>query len=110
MGGAALLGGSFLILKGTEYIDEYRHGLMPGGTANFATPNQHLFMNFYYAGTGLHAVHVATGICLLCNAALKRSAREDRSAVLIGNVALYWHVVDIVWIFLFPTLYLAGVK
>ena len=40
----------------------------------------------------------------------RRAARKDRNAVLIGNVALYWHLVDIIWVFLYPTLYLTGVS
>ena len=69
-----------------------------------------MFMNFYFVSTGLHALHVIGGIALLGVAALNRAAREDRAALLIGNVALYWHLVDIIWVFLYPTLYLSGVS
>jgi cytochrome c oxidase subunit 3 len=110
LGAAATLGAAFLVLKGYEYAGEYREGLMPHtAPAHFSGPVEQLFMNLYYIGTGLHAVHVATGIGLLGFAALSRRARGDRGAVVVGNVALYWHLVDVVWIFLFPTLYLAGV-
>ena len=111
LGLAALLGCAFLAIKGAEYLGEYREGLMPGlANASFETPFQQLFMNLYFAATGLHAVHVTIGILLLGTAALMPSARRDRSATLIGNVALYWHLVDVVWVFLYPTLYLPGVK
>lgn len=111
LGGAALLGCSFLAIKGVEYLSEYREGLMPGtAIAAFATPTQQLFMNLYFLGTGLHAVHVVIGLALMAVAALNRAARHDRHAVLIGNVALYWHLVDVIWVFLYPTLYLAGVR
>jgi cytochrome c oxidase subunit 3 len=110
LGAAAALGAAFLALKGYEYAGEYREGLMPHtAPAHFSGPVEHLFMNLYYIGTGLHGVHVATGIGLLLFAALNRDARHDGAAVVVGNIALYWHLVDIVWIFLFPTLYLAGV-
>jgi cytochrome c oxidase subunit 3 len=67
-------------------------------------------MNFYFLSTGLHGLHVIGGVLLLGIAALRRSAREDRDAVLVGNVALYWHLVDVIWLFLYPTLYLPGVS
>ncbi len=105
------LGLAFLAIKGTEYWLEYKEGLMPGtAPAHFESPFEQIFMNLYFISTGLHAVHVTIGLCLLTVTALMRRAREDEHAVLIGNVALYWHLVDIVWIFLYPTLYLAGVK
>ena len=84
---------------------------MPGtATAHFDGQVQTLFMNLYFVATGLHAVHVTIGILLMAMAALNRRARQDRNAMLIGNVALYWHLVDVVWLFLYPTLYLAGVR
>lgn len=111
LGAAAALGAAFMVLKGYEYLGDYREGLMPGTSlTDFSSPFERLFMNLYYIGTGLHAVHVFTGICLLIVTALRPSARQDRSATFVGNIALYWHLVDIVWIFLFPTLYLAGVR
>jgi cytochrome c oxidase subunit 3 len=65
-------------------------------------------MNLYFAGTGLHAVHVTIGLVLLGSLVWPLgAARRDRTAGLAGNVALYWHLVDVVWIFLYPTLYLA---
>lgn len=109
--GAVLLGIAFLAIKAVEYAGEYREGLMPGtANAHFAGRVEQLFMNLYFIGTGLHAVHVTIGIVLLATAALSAAARRDRHAILIGNVALYWHLVDVVWVFLYPTLYLAGVR
>ncbi|HEX7711386.1 MAG TPA: cytochrome c oxidase subunit 3 [Sphingomonadaceae bacterium] len=111
LGAAAALGMAFLVLKAVEYAGEYHEGLMPGTPpADFSSPFERLFMDLYYLATGLHAVHVTTGIGLLIFTAFNRKARNDRSATFVGNIALYWHLVDIVWIFLFPTLYLAGVK
>ncbi|TCM14379.1 cytochrome c oxidase subunit 3 [Novosphingobium sp. PhB165] len=108
---AVLLGCVFLAIKGAEYAGDLREGLMPGtAQAHFEGTTQHLFMNLYFIGTGLHAVHVTIGLGLLVVAALNRQARHDQHAVLIGNVALYWHLVDVVWVFLYPTLYLAGAR
>ncbi|MFV0624341.1 cytochrome c oxidase subunit 3 [Sphingomonas sp. ac-8] len=108
---AVLLGLAFLGIKGAEYAGEYREGLMPGtADAAFDGHFQQLFMNLYFVGTGLHALHVTIGIALMAVAAASRAARADREAVLFGNVALYWHFVDVVWVFLYPTLYLAGAR
>ncbi|KTR83786.1 hypothetical protein NS277_07430 [Novosphingobium barchaimii] len=108
--GAVALGLAFLAIKVAEYAGEYREGLMPWATnAQFGTRTEQLFMNLYFVATGLHAVHFIIGLALMGIAARSSTARDDRHAVLIGNVALYWHVVDIVWVFLYPTLYLAGV-
>jgi cytochrome c oxidase subunit 3 len=107
---AVLLGLAFLGVKAHEYLGEYREGLIPGlANAHFESRVQQLFMNLYFISTGLHALHVSGGLVLLAIAGFSRRARQDRHAVLIGNVALYWHLVDIVWVFLYPTLYLAGV-
>ena len=104
---AAVLGLLFAAIKGSEYWLEYREGLMPGvnGGAIGSGP-QRLFMDLYFVATGLHAVHLSIGIALLLALAARALVgRLDR--VLAVNVALYWHLVDIVWIFLFPTFYLA---
>lgn len=106
-----LLGVAFLGVKALEYAHEYREGLMPGTAhAHFATRGTELFVNLYFVATGLHAVHVAIGLGLLMMVAANARARRDRRAVLLGNAALYWHLVDIVWVFLYPTLYLAGIR
>jgi cytochrome c oxidase subunit 3 len=105
--GAALLGVAFAAIKGTEYWLEYRDGLMPGvdGSA-IANGAQRLFLDLYFVSTGLHALHLTIGVALLVVLAVRALAGR-REPVLVANVGLYWHLVDIVWIFLFPTLYLA---
>ncbi|WP_395396301.1 cytochrome c oxidase subunit 3 (plasmid) [Novosphingobium sp. BL-8A] len=106
---AAGLGTAFLALKGFEYVLEWRDGLVPvfraGGLQGSVRT---LFMTLYFTATGLHAIHVTVGLALLI--AMIRpfgAALRDREATTLGNVALYWHFVDVVWIFLYPTLYLA---
>jgi cytochrome c oxidase subunit 3 len=69
-----------------------------------------IFFSFYFAMTGMHALHMIIGITLLASLIVK-SARGRFSAAYntpIELVGLYWHFVDIVWIFLFPLLYLVG--
>jgi cytochrome c oxidase subunit 3 len=109
LAGAIVLGLAFLAIKGTEYGLEYKDGLVPGlDGGGLESPFQQLFMNLYFAATGLHAVHVTVGLALLAAMIWPfGAARRDPEALLIGNVALYWHLVDVVWLFLYPTLYLA---
>ena len=86
---------------------------MPGDHFGFSGPHaaQHeLFMSFYFALTGLHAVHMIIGIAIL--SVLLLMARQDRFHhdyfTPVEMTGLYWHFVDLVWIFLFPMLYLLG--
>ena len=109
LGAAIGLGIIFLAIKGGEYWLEYKDGVVPGLSAArlFGGPHE-LFMNLYFTGTGLHAFHVTAGLVLLGMMIWPvGAARRQEDAILIGNAALYWHLVDIVWIFLYPTLYLA---
>jgi cytochrome c oxidase subunit 3 len=108
-GGAIALGLAFLALKFTEYALEYRDGVIPHLSPAHLQGGVHtLFMDLYFVATGLHALHVTVGLCLLGSLLWPFGrARRDRTAVFAGNAALYWHLVDIVWIFLYPTLYLA---
>ena len=93
-----LLGLTFLVIKGFEYAGEIAYGFIPGAG---------IFWSFYYAMTGLHALHVLAGIVVnlvLLIAALRDTLRPNEHRVELAG--LYWHFVDIVWIFLFPLLYL----
>lgn len=107
-GTAALLGIVFLVIKGSEYRIEYLEGLMPGAgpKQDFPSPGARMFMDGYFVATGLHAFHVIVGVCLLAGSGW-RLRRKAPSIVAIENVGLYWHLVDIVWVFLFPILYLS---
>jgi cytochrome c oxidase subunit 3 len=100
---------AFIAIKFTEYALEYRDGVVPLLSARNLKPGpQTLFMDLYFAATGLHALHVTGGLLLLGSLIWPFGrARRDTTAVFAGNAALYWHLVDIVWIFLYPTLYLA---
>ena len=104
----ALLGTAFLLVKGFEYRAEWHEHLFPGRDfALVGTPGAEEFFALYFVMTGLHAVHMVIGIGVLALFALGRrrcSAWVD--AVHIEVAALYWHFVDLVWIFLYPLLYL----
>jgi cytochrome c oxidase subunit 3 len=106
---AALLGLAFLVIKGLEYRGEYLEGLMPGvgPKQDFASPGARMFMDGYFVATGLHAVHVAVGVALLAGCGWRLRGADPPPATTVENIGLYWHLVDIVWVFLFPILYLS---
>ncbi len=98
LGLTILLGLTFLGIKAFEYAGEIAEGF---------TPAAGIFWSFYYGMTGLHALHVLAGVAanaVLLVATLGNVLRPNEHRVEL--VGLYWHFVDIVWIFLFPLLYL----
>ncbi|MDP6596861.1 MAG: cytochrome c oxidase subunit 3 [Candidatus Poribacteria bacterium] len=101
LGWTILLGVVFLVIKGVEYTSEIQHGF---------TPLTNIFWNFYFALTGLHALHILVGIVInlvLYIGAVKGTLWREDLGHRIEVAGLYWHFVDIVWIFLFPLLYLS---
>ncbi len=108
-----LLGVVFLGIKVVEYSHKFQDRLVPGPNFTFEGPlarQAEIFFSLYFAMTGLHALHMVVGIGLLSVlsylAARGRFTPDYFSPVEISG--LYWHFVDIVWIFLFPLLYLIG--
>jgi cytochrome c oxidase subunit III len=105
----AALGVVFLGLKGVEYHDHFAHGLLAGDAGHLAVPGIDVFFALYYLLTGLHAVHVMVGVGVLAWLALRIRRGELRSGPHVLELgALYWHLVDVVWIFLWPLFYLTG--
>lgn len=108
---SAALGTAFLCVKGYEYYVDYGKGLMPGVGKPFPieTTGAELFINGYFVSTGLHAIHLFIGVCLVVGLAasvwLRRVPVPGRSIV-VEMAGRYWHFVDMVWIFLYPVLYL----
>lgn len=112
LAGGAVLGVAFLVMKGVEYGKEYSEGLLPGLShpAQFTGRVEHLFMNLYFIATTLHAFHVTIGIVVLAviGIRLRRGSLPlPRRTIPIELAGLYWHLVDVIWIFLYPVLYLA---
>jgi cytochrome c oxidase subunit 3 len=109
-----MLGCVFLGLKADEYHEKWVDHHIPGpgfhyADARYAQQVQILFY-LYFAMTGLHAVHMIVGAGLLITL-IVMAARNRFSAAWytpVDMIGLYWHFVDIVWIFLFPLLYLIG--
>ena len=110
--GAASLGLIFIVLKGIEYRKEYDEHLVPGIDFRFAGPladGVQLFFIFYFIATAIHALHMLIGIGLLITlATICRKAPTARHHAALHSAALYWHFVDVVWIFLFALIYLPG--
>ncbi|WP_414474504.1 cytochrome c oxidase subunit 3 family protein [Microvirga sp. M2] len=106
----ALLGLTFGILKGFEYAEDIRKSLVPGPGFPLQEPAAQLFFALYWAMTGLHAIHLTIGICLVGRLCLLGALGR---IVLRGNpqvevTALYWHLIDVIWIILYPLIYLPG--
>ena len=104
-----LLGLLFLLNKCVEWSAKAGHGIYPNSPDLLGrSSGEVLFFGLYYAMTGLHGLHVLVGVGILsvmCLFVVKgRIQRTD--FILLENSGLYWHLVDIIWIFLFPLFYL----
>jgi cytochrome c oxidase subunit 3 len=108
-----ILGAAFLGFKSFEYLHKFEEGLIPGPNFSYTGPHApqvQLFLSFYFALTGMHALHMVIGLGILTFLVLQagrgKFTREYHAPVVVSG--LYWHFVDIVWIFLYPLLYLIG--
>ena len=107
MSASIFLGLAFLINKTIEYTNEIHHGftmtspeLQANGNSIGAT-----FWSFYYTMTGLHALHVVIGMTVMF--IIMMQARKGKNLHRVELAGMYWHMVDIIWVFLFPLLYIA---
>jgi nitric oxide reductase NorE protein len=100
---ALLLGALFAGNKLIEYSDKFAHGLSPVSNG---------FFTFYFIITGLHFIHVIGGMCFMghCRMRLMTELGSLNFRKKMENVGLFWHFVDVLWLFIFPMLYLAGAK
>jgi cytochrome c oxidase subunit 3 len=99
----------FLVNKYFEWGHKFHLGLQPGGpTFNELPKAEALFFLLYFFMTGLHGLHIIAGSVLLAIAAvkIKKAKIQNDNFVFLENAGLYWHLVDIIWIFLFPLFYL----
>ncbi len=103
---------AFMVVKYFEYSGKIHHGLFPSdGMFNpeaVQVPETRLFLVMYFVMTGLHGIHILVGIGLMLWL-MKRLKKEEFSKdyyTAVEGVGLYWHIVDIIWIFLFPLMYL----
>jgi cytochrome c oxidase subunit III len=108
-----ILGATFLGVKVIEYADKFEHHLVPG--PNFVWEGKYpagaeMFYSLYFCMTGLHALHmiIGLGIMTVIGVMAWRGTFDEDYYTPVEVSGLYWHFVDIVWIFLFPLLYLIG--
>ena len=107
-----ILGAGFLGIKSMEYAHKFHEHLVPGPHFNaHGGPREvQIFFSLYFAMTGMHALHMVIGMVIILILALRASQGKYNQVYFtpIEMTGLYWHFVDIVWIFLFPLLYLIG--
>ncbi len=109
-----LLGSIFLGIKGLEYYHKYEEHHIPGASFHYegeADPREaQLFFGLYFVLTGFHALHMVIGAAVIIYFAIRawRGFYPPEKYVAVEQLGLYWHFVDIVWVFLFPLLYLIG--
>jgi cytochrome c oxidase subunit III len=116
-----LFGLTFLVIKGFEYAEKFEKHHVPGPTFNFtdkfddngkqipvSSNEAELFFSLYFAMTGMHALHMIIGCGLFTGLAILAWKGHYTSGYTtpVENAGLYWHLVDIIWIYLFPLLYL----
>ncbi len=104
-----LLAFGFMINKYFEWSAKIHHGIYPGSDVLLAKPSgEIIFFGLYYVMTGLHGVHVIIGVVLI-SVMMRLTSKQvitSNNYVKLESAGLYWHLVDIIWIFLFPLFYL----
>jgi cytochrome c oxidase subunit 3 len=100
---------TFLVIKYFEWAAKFEHGLFPGMEHYGTLPNgERLFFFLYFFMTGLHGLHVIVGgifLLIVMRKIQKNQVSQDKF-MLLENAGLYWHLVDLIWIYLFPLFYL----
>ena len=97
----------FLVIKGFEYSNEIHHGFTLSGAEQVAKGNLigSTYWGFYYLMTGIHGLHVIAGAIIFLT--VLRQVNKNQNLHRVEMAGMYWHMVDIIWIFLFPLLYIA---
>lgn len=125
MGITIICAAVFMVVKYFEYTHKFHLGIYPGRFLNIDVLNEHLlaagekpvvsknlgmYFGFYYCMTGLHGFHVILGICMIAWLMFRANRGDFNSKyyTAVEGVGIFWHIVDLIWIFLFPLLYLIG--
>jgi len=109
IGGTILCAAGFMVIKYFEWSAKIGHGIYPGSEhLKAGALGESVFFSLYYMTTGIHGLHVLIGAALLAWIGVKVKAGTVHAGdfVLLENGALYWHLVDLIWIFIFPLYYL----
>ena len=99
----------FMVIKYIEWSAKIGHGIYPGSEhLKAGPPGESVFFSLYYMSTGIHGLHVLIGAALLgwITVKVQSGTVHKTDYVLLENGALYWHLVDLIWIFIFPLYYL----
>ncbi|MFT3837857.1 MAG: cytochrome c oxidase subunit 3 [Myxococcaceae bacterium] len=106
LGVAVLFGAAFLTIKGVEYAQHIHEGALPGARYHLASlqePGASLFFSLYWLMTAVHALHVLVGMGVLATLAVLSWNGRPRW---LEQGGMYWHLVDVIWLFLWPLFYL----
>lgn len=111
LGATIACGAIFMIIKYFEYSHKIHEGWLPGTWFHGEThgiENLPLYFSFYFMMTGLHGIHVLAGMCLVGWVMIRANRGEfgPNYYTPVEGVGLFWHLIDLIWIFLFPLLYL----
>ncbi len=109
IGGTILCAAGFMVIKYIEWSGKIGHGIYPGSEhLRGGAPGESVFFSLYFLTTGIHGLHVLIGGALLATIAFKMRGGSvtGENYILMENGALYWHLVDLIWIFIFPLYYL----
>lgn len=125
LGITVICGLIFMVVKYFEYTHKFHLGIFPGEKLNLEILNQNLqaaglplvtsanlglYFGFYFCMSGLHGIHVLIGMGLItwCLIRAKRGDFNSNYYTAVEGTGIFWHIVDLIWIFLFPLLYLVG--
>jgi cytochrome c oxidase subunit 3 len=108
LGATLLLGLTFVAIKSFEYWHKWEDGLVPGPLYHSPLWRSELYFSFYFVMTGLHLLHMLIGLGLVAVMAVLvlRGRQNAHRHNALENAGLYWHFVDVVWVFLYPLFYL----
>ncbi len=109
IGGTILCAAGFMVIKYFEWSAKIGHGVYPGSEhLKGGTAGESVFFSLYFITTGIHGLHVLIGGALLgwIASKIRGGSVNGENYILLENGALYWHLVDLIWIFIFPLYYL----
>jgi cytochrome c oxidase subunit 3 len=109
LAGTIIAAAIFMINKFFEWSAKISHGIYPGSPhMHEIAPGESIFFSIYYITTGLHGIHVIIGALIIAWTMLKikNGSVNAEDWVVLENAGLYWHLVDLIWIFIFPLYYL----
>jgi cytochrome c oxidase subunit III len=110
LGATVVLGLMFLVFKGFEYAEDIEKNLVPGVDFALKEPAAQIFFALYWIMTAIHAIHLSIGLGLVGRLAIFGALRKMhlRENPQVEVTALYWHLIDVIWIILYPLIYLMG--